>query len=48
MQNNSEYGYFSPSDISLDGSALAVCWFESNYLKLNTNRCQLAISGNNF
>ena len=29
------------------GSALAVCWFESNYLKLNTDKCSLIIiSGN--
>ena len=42
------------SDISLDellmrlehDSALAVCWFESNYMKLNTDKCHLIISGN--
>ena len=41
-------------DISLDelsmrlehDSALAVCWFESNYMKLNTDKCHLRISGN--
>ena len=41
-------------DISLDelsmrlehDSALAVCWFESNYMKLNTDKCHLIISGN--
>ena len=41
-------------DISLDellmrlehDSALAVCWFESNYIKLNTDKCHLIISGN--
>ena len=27
-------------------SALAVCWFESNYMKLNTDLCHLIISGN--
>ena len=27
-------------------SALAVCWFESNYMKLNTDKCHLIISGN--
>ena len=26
-------------------SALAVCWFESNYMKLNTDKCHLIISG---
>ena len=29
-----------------DDSALAVCWFESNYTKLNTDKCHLIISGN--
>ena len=41
-------------DISLDellmrlehDPALAVCWFESNYIKLNTDKCHLIISGN--
>ena len=41
-------------DISLDellmclehDSALAVCWFESNYMKLNTDKCHLIIFGN--
>ena len=41
-------------DISLDellmclehDSALAVWWFESNYMKLNTDKCHLIISGN--
>ena len=41
-------------DISLDeflvclepDSALAVCGFESNYMKLNTDKCPLIISGN--
>ena len=27
-------------------SALAVCWFESNYMKLNFNKCHLIIAGN--
>ena len=27
-------------------SALAECWFESNYMKLNTDKCYLIISGN--
>ena len=27
-------------------SALAVCWFESNYMKLNTDKSHLIISGN--
>ena len=27
-------------------SAFAVCWFESNYMKLNTDKCHLIISGN--
>ena len=27
-------------------SALAVCWFESNGVKLNTDKCHLIISGN--
>ena len=27
-------------------SELAVCWFESNYMKLNTDKCHLIISGN--
>ena len=27
-------------------SALAVCWFESNSMKLNTDKCHLIISGN--
>ena len=27
-------------------STLAVCWFESNYVKLNTDKCHLIISGN--
>ena len=27
-------------------SALAVCWFESNYTNLNTDNCHLIISGN--
>ena len=27
-------------------SALAVCWFESNYMKLNTDKYHLIISGN--
>ena len=26
--------------------ALPVCWFESNYMKLNTDKCHLIISGN--
>ena len=29
-----------------DDSVLAVCWFESNYMKLNTDKCHLIISGN--
>ena len=41
-------------DISLDellmclehDSALPVCWFESNYMKLNTDKFHLIISGN--
>ena len=41
-------------DISLDellmrlehDSALAVCWFENNYIKLNTDKCHFIISGN--
>ena len=41
-------------DISLDellmclghDSALAVGWFESNYVRLNTDKCHLIISGN--
>ena len=41
-------------DINLDellihlenDSTLAVCWFESNYMKLNTDKCHLIISGN--
>ena len=41
-------------DINLDkilmrlehDSALAVCWFESNYMKLNTDKCHLRISSN--
>ena len=28
------------------GSALMVCWFESNYMKLNTDKCHLRISSN--
>ena len=49
------YG-FSPHAcvISLDellmhlehNSAFAVCWFGSNYMKLNTDKCHLIISGN--
>ena len=27
-------------------SALAMCWFESNYMKLNTDKCHLIMSGN--
>ena len=27
-------------------SAIAICWFESNYMKLNTTNCHLLISGN--
>ena len=27
-------------------SAFAVCWFESNYMELNTDKCHLIISGN--
>ena len=27
-------------------SALAICWFERNYMKLNTDKCHLLISGN--
>ena len=42
-------------DITLDellmhlehDSALAVCWFEGNYMKLNTDKCHSIISGNN-
>ena len=26
-------------------TALTVCWFESNYMKLNTDKCHLTISG---
>ena len=26
-------------------SAIAICWFESNYMKLNTNKCHLLFSG---
>ena len=26
--------------------ALTVCWFESNYMKLNTDKCHIIISGN--
>ena len=41
-------------DINLDkilmrlehDSALAVCWIESNYMKLNTDKCHLRISSN--
>ena len=41
-------------DVSLDellmylehDFALAVCCFESNYMKLNTDKCHLIISGN--
>ena len=29
-------------------AALAVCWFESNYLKLNTDKCNFIISGNKY
>ena len=33
--------------ISLEhDSAIAICWFESNYMKLNTEKCHLLISGN--
>ena len=28
------------------GDALMVCWFESNYMKLNTDKCHLKISSN--
>ena len=28
-------------------SELAIAWFEMNYIKLNTNKCHLLISGNN-
>ena len=27
-------------------TVLTVCWFESNYMKLNTDKCHLIISGN--
>ena len=27
-------------------TALTVCWFESNYMKLNTDKCHIIISGN--
>ena len=27
-------------------SAIAICWFESNYMKLNTDKCHLLVSGN--
>ena len=27
-------------------TALTVCWFESNYMKLNTGKCHIIISGN--
>ena len=27
-------------------SAIAICWFESNYMKLNTDECHLLVSGN--
>ena len=27
-------------------TTLTVCWFESNYMKLNTDKCHLIISGN--
>ena len=33
--------------ISLEhDSAIAICWFESNYMKLNTDNCHLLVSGN--
>ena len=43
-------------DISLDellmhlehDSALAVCWFENNYMTLSTDKCHLIISGNKY
>ena len=28
-------------------SALSICWVESNYTKLNTDKCHLVIAGNN-
>ena len=27
-------------------TALTVCWFESNYMKLNTDKCYLIVCGN--
>ena len=27
-------------------SELTIAWFETNYMKLNTNKCHLLISGN--
>ena len=27
-------------------SAIAICWFESNYMNLNTEKCHLLVSGN--
>ena len=27
-------------------SLIAICWFESNYMKLNTDKCHLLVSGN--
>ena len=33
--------------ISLEhDSTIAICWFESNYMKLNTDKCHLLVSGN--
>ena len=29
-------------------SALAVCWFENNYMTLSTDKCHLIISGNKY
>ena len=29
-------------------SEIAICWFESNYMKLNTDKCHLLIAGNKY
>ena len=29
-------------------SQLAISWFESNYMKLNTDKCHLIVAGNKF
>ena len=31
-----------------EGSGLVIAWFQNNYMKLNTDKCQLLVAGHKF